>query len=86
MGVGSFIVEVQIYENFAPRSLLVKVRVAGQARKFAFEVEFVLSAIGAMVEDGVSVVEDIDFGDVSLVDSVRQGALALRIQGFGNSS
>jgi len=41
----------------------VKVEIEGQARKFAFEVEFVFGAVGGMVENGVGVVEDIFFGD-----------------------
>lgn len=41
----------------------MKVGVVGQAGKFAFEVELVLGAVGGMVEDGVGVVEDVEFGD-----------------------
>ena len=45
----------------------MEVGVEGQARKFAFEVDFVFGAVVGMVENGVGVVEDIFFGDGGVV-------------------
>ena len=49
----------------------MEVGIEGQAGKFAFEVEFVFSAVGGMVENGVGVVKDVEFGDRVAVVSTK---------------
>ena len=58
---------VEFHEGFTPGVPLVELGRVGQARKFAVEVEFVFGAIGGMVENGVGVVEDDEFGDSGVV-------------------
>ena len=65
--VDGFVGEVQVHELLAPLGPLPEVVVEGDAREFAFEVEFVFFAVGGVVQDGVDVVEDVAFCNGGLV-------------------
>jgi hypothetical protein len=44
----------------------MEVFIKWESGKFAFEVEFVFGAVGGMMEDGVGVIKNIFFGDLSI--------------------
>ena len=58
VGRGGLEVEVEGHQLLAPRGPLGEVLVEGEAGEFALEVEFVLFAVGRVVEHAVGVVED----------------------------